>query len=60
MINVDLRLDAGFIVPIEPAETLAGHSLLVDDGRIVALVASRRASTAITRRASTSFFRSTC
>ncbi len=38
MINVDLRLDAGFIVPIEPPQTLAGHSLLVDDGRIVALV----------------------
>jgi 5-methylthioadenosine/S-adenosylhomocysteine deaminase len=37
MINVDLRLDAGFIVPIEPPQTLAGHSLLVDDGRIVAL-----------------------
>ena len=37
MINVDLRLDAGFIVPIEPPQTLTGHSLLVDDGRIVAL-----------------------
>ena len=37
MINVDLRLDARFIVPVEPAQTLAGHSLLVDDGQIVAL-----------------------
>lgn len=38
MQNVDTRLDAGFIIPIEPATTLTGHSLLVDDGRIVAIV----------------------
>ncbi len=36
---VDLRLDAGWIVPIEPAGALAGHALLVDGGRIVALAA---------------------
>ena len=38
MTTVDTRIDAGFIVPIEPAQTLAGHSLLLDAGRIVALV----------------------
>ena len=38
MKNVDTRIDAGFIVPIEPAKTLAGHSILIDGGRIVDLV----------------------
>ena len=37
MLAVDLRLDAGWIVPVEPAGALAGHALLVDGGRIVAL-----------------------
>lgn len=37
MTAVDLRLDAGWIVPIEPAGALAGHALLIDGGRIVAL-----------------------
>lgn len=37
MKNVDTRIDAGFIVPIEPAKTLAGHSILIDNGRIVGL-----------------------
>ncbi len=37
-IAVDLRLDARWIVPIEPAGLLEQHTLLVDDGRIVALV----------------------
>ena len=38
MKNVDTRVDAGFVVPIEPAQTLAGHSILIEGGRIVALV----------------------
>jgi len=38
MTNLDLRIDAGFIVPIEPATTLIGHALLIDGGRIIALV----------------------
>lgn len=38
MQSVDLRLDAGWIVPIEPAGTLSGHVLIVDAGRIVAIV----------------------
>jgi 5-methylthioadenosine/S-adenosylhomocysteine deaminase len=38
MQTVDLRLDAGWIVPIEPAGALEDQSLIVDAGRIVALV----------------------
>jgi 5-methylthioadenosine/S-adenosylhomocysteine deaminase len=37
-IAVDLRLDARWIVPIEPAGVLEQHTLLVAGGRIVALV----------------------
>ncbi len=35
---VDLRLDAGWIVPVEPAGALPGHALIADGGRIVAIV----------------------
>ena len=35
---VDLRIDARWIVPVEPEGTLEHHALLVDEGRIVALV----------------------
>jgi 5-methylthioadenosine/S-adenosylhomocysteine deaminase len=38
MQTVDLRLDARWVVPIVPRGALADHSLLVDGGRIVALV----------------------
>jgi len=38
MTEIDLRFDAGFIVPVEPAQTLNNHALLVDGGRIVAVV----------------------
>jgi 5-methylthioadenosine/S-adenosylhomocysteine deaminase len=42
--TADLRIDAGWIVPIEPAgAALAGHSLLVKDGRIAALLPSGEA-----------------
>ena len=34
MQTCDLRLDAGWIVPIEPAGALANHALIVDAGRI--------------------------
>ena len=37
-IPVDLRLDPRWIVPVEPAGVLEQHVLLIDDGRIVALV----------------------
>jgi 5-methylthioadenosine/S-adenosylhomocysteine deaminase len=36
--TVDLRIDARWIVPIEPAGTLVDHALVVDAGRIAALV----------------------
>ena len=35
---VDLRIDARWIVPVEPAGTLTGHALIVDGERIAALV----------------------
>jgi 5-methylthioadenosine/S-adenosylhomocysteine deaminase len=35
--EVDLQLDAGWIVPIEPDALLIDHSLLIDGGRIVAI-----------------------
>ncbi len=38
MIPIDLRLDAGYVVPVEPPGTLRDHSLIVDGGRIVALI----------------------
>ena len=37
MNTVDLRLDARWLVPIEPAGALAHHSLLVADGKVVAV-----------------------
>jgi 5-methylthioadenosine/S-adenosylhomocysteine deaminase len=39
-IPVDLRLDARWIVPVEPEGVLEQHALLVADGRIVALASS--------------------
>jgi len=35
---VDLRIDARFVIPVDPAGALADHALVVDEGRIVALV----------------------
>jgi len=43
MRNVDLRLDPRWIVPIEPAGLLSGHSVIVDAGRIVAIVPAAHA-----------------
>jgi 5-methylthioadenosine/S-adenosylhomocysteine deaminase len=40
MQTVDLRIDATWIVPVEQAGTLTGQSLIVDHGKIVAIVAS--------------------
>jgi 5-methylthioadenosine/S-adenosylhomocysteine deaminase len=39
----DLRLDAGWIVPIEPAGALRDHSLIIDAGRIVAILPTAQA-----------------
>ncbi len=43
MQTCDLRVDAGWIVPIEPAGALTGQALIVDAGRIVAVVPSPEA-----------------
>ena len=43
MQTIDLRIDAAWIVPVEPAGTLAGHALIVDAGRIVDLLPSSAA-----------------
>lgn len=37
---VDLRIDARFVIPVEPSGALVDHALVVDAGRIVALVPS--------------------
>ena len=36
--SIDLRIDAAWIVPVDPAGALAGHALIVDAERIVALL----------------------
>jgi len=43
MQTIDLRVDAGWIVPVEPAGALAGHAVIVDAGRIAAIVPTRTA-----------------
>ncbi|MBK6337612.1 MAG: TRZ/ATZ family hydrolase [Betaproteobacteria bacterium] len=50
MQNVDLRLDAEWIIPVAPAGALGGHALLVDGGRIVALVPAATADQRYTPR----------
>jgi 5-methylthioadenosine/S-adenosylhomocysteine deaminase len=39
MRHVDLAITAAFVVPVEPAGVLHGHTVLVDGGRIVAVAA---------------------
>jgi len=50
MQTIDLRLDAGWIVPVEPAGALAGHAVIVDAGRIAAIVPTRAADAAYVAR----------
>jgi len=38
--SVDLRIDARWIIPIEPAGALPHHSLIVDGGRVLAVAAT--------------------
>jgi len=38
MQSCDLRIDAGWVVPIEPAGALTAHAVIVDAGRIVAVM----------------------
>ena len=42
--DVDLRIDARWMIPVEPAGTLTDHALIVDGGRIVALCAAADAN----------------
>lgn len=50
MIAVDLRVDAGWIVPVEPSGALEGHALLVEGGRIAALCPIAEADRAYSAR----------
>ena len=43
MTNVDLRLDARWVLPIAPPGLLDQHSVMVSQGRIVAIVPSKDA-----------------
>src|SRR6478609_3607699 len=47
---VDLRIDARWTIPVEPAGTLRDHALLVDAGLIVALVPDTEADRAFAPR----------
>ena len=48
--EVDLRIDAGWIIPVAPAGVLTGHALIADKGRIVALLPVKAADAAFTLR----------
>src|SRR4030095_13197585 len=50
MTPVDLRLDAGYVLPVEPARTLRYHALIVNAGRIVDLVPQAEAERAYAPR----------
>src|SRR5438105_4446684 len=43
MTDVELRIDARWVLPIEPAGLLHQHSLLVREGRIIAIASTARA-----------------
>ncbi len=47
---VDLRIDAGWIIPVEPAGVLTGHALIADKGRIIALLPTDAADAAFAPR----------
>ncbi len=49
--TVDLRIDAGWIIPVEPSGVLTSHALIVDKGRIVALLPVAAADDAFAPRA---------
>jgi 5-methylthioadenosine/S-adenosylhomocysteine deaminase len=49
---IDLRLDATWIVPVEPAGTLVDHTLIVDAGRIVDVLPAVQADERYAARAS--------
>jgi 5-methylthioadenosine/S-adenosylhomocysteine deaminase len=47
---VDLRIDAGWIIPVEPPGVLTGHALIVNSGKIVALLPVEAADDAFAPR----------
>jgi len=47
---VDLRIDARWVVPIEPAVALPHHSLIVDQGRVVAVTPTAEAENRFSAR----------
>jgi len=49
--EVDLRIDARWIVPVDPVGVLTGHALIVDGGTIIALLPAHDASLAYAPRA---------
>ena len=50
MQTIDLRIDAGWIVPIEPHGVFTGHALLIDAGRVVAMLPCAEASRSFAER----------
>jgi 5-methylthioadenosine/S-adenosylhomocysteine deaminase len=48
--SVDLRIDARWVVPVEPAAALPHHSLIVDRGRIAAVTPSAEADASFQAR----------
>ena len=52
MQTVELRIDAHWIVPVETPGVVTGHALLVDAGRIVAIVPTAQADAQYTARES--------
>src|SRR4030095_5969467 len=50
MTPVDLRLDAGYVLPVEPARPRRDHALIVNGGRIVDLVPQAEAERAYAPR----------
>jgi 5-methylthioadenosine/S-adenosylhomocysteine deaminase len=47
---VDLRIDAGWIIPVVPSGALTGHALIVDKGQIVAVLPTDAADDAFAPR----------
>ena len=48
---VDLRIDAGWIIPVQPTGVLTGHALIVNAGKIIALLPVEAADDAFAPRA---------
>ena len=48
---VDLRIDARWTVPVEPSGTLEDHAVVVDNGRILAIVPAAAADRDYSARA---------